>query len=158
MLSFHFIDTEFYILTKLKPLFLNQLHAGSGGYYLSPAIFDCSDDESEIVKEEVFGAVMSVLTFSDDDDAVRRANDSPFGLGAGLMTKDLARAHRVAGQLQSGNVWINDYNLTDSEMPFGGYGMSGYGRELSVHSVESYTQIKCVYVQLGDVDSSLYPM
>ena len=101
---------------------------------------------------------MSVLTFDDESDVIRRANDSPFGLGAGLMTKDLATAHRVAGQLQSGNVWVNDYNLTPSEMPFGGYNMSGYGRELSVHSVDSYTQIKHVYINLGDVDSSLYPM
>ena len=128
-----------------------------GGYYVKPAIFDCSSDDSEIVTTEVFGPVMSILTFKDDDDAVARANASPFGLGAGVMTQNLSKGHRIASQLQSGNVWINNYNLTPCEMPFGGVGMSGYGRELSKHSVESYTQVKHVYVELGDVDSSLYP-
>ena len=104
---------------------------------------------SQIVKEEVFGPVMSLLTFSTEEEAVSRANASPYGLGAGIMTNDLSRAHRVAKRFQSGNVWINNYNLAPSEMPFGGYGMSGFGRENGVYAIENYTQIKNVYVEMG---------
>ncbi|GMH78396.1 hypothetical protein TrST_g3564 [Triparma strigata] len=131
--------------------------SGNEGCYVEPTIFECSDDNSELVKEEVFGPVMSILEFEDEADAVERANDTVYGLGAGIMTNNLARAHRVAKQFQSGNVWINNYNLTPSEMPFGGYGMSGYGRECGTYAIDNYTQIKNVYVEMGDVDSSCYP-
>ncbi|GMH58210.1 hypothetical protein TL16_g02558 [Triparma laevis f. inornata] len=130
---------------------------GNEGCYVEPTIFECSNDNSELVKEEVFGPVMSLLEFEDEDDAVKRANDTKWGLGAGVMTNNLARAHRIAKKFQSGNVWINNYNLTPSEMPFGGYGMSGYGRECGTYAIDSWTQIKNVYVEMGDVDSSCYP-
>ena len=91
---------------------------------------------------------MSVLTFSDEDDAIRRANATEFGLGAGVMTRDLTRAHRVAGALQSGNVWVNTYNLLPPGLPFGGVKQSGFGRENSTYSLDAYSEIKTTYIQL----------
>jgi betaine-aldehyde dehydrogenase len=119
-----------------------------GGYFIEPTILrDCTDD-MDCVREEIFGPVMSVLTFADETEAVRRANDTPFGLGAGIMTRDLSRAHRVADQLQAGNIWINSYNLIPPGLPFGGSKQSGFGREGSIYAMEAYTEVKAVYVQL----------
>ena len=119
-----------------------------GGYFIEPTILrDCTDD-MDCVREEIFGPVMSVLTFTDEAEAVRRANDTPFGLGAGIMTRDLSRAHRVADQLQAGNIWINSYNLIPPGLPFGGSKQSGFGREGSIYAMEAYTEVKAVYVQL----------
>ena len=124
----------------------------AGGYFLAPAIFDrCSDDMS-IVREEIFGPVMAVLTFEGEDEAIRRANDTPYGLSAGVFTRDLARAHRVIARLQAGTCWINNYNITPIELPFGGYKQSGIGRENGRAALEHYTQLKSVYVELGDVE------
>ena len=131
--------------------------SGSAGYYVEPTIFESLSDTNELTRNEVFGPVMSIMEFDTEEEAITRANDSELGLGAGVMTNNLARGHRLAKQFHSGNVWINNYNLCPSEMPFGGYGMSGYGRELGVYAIDSYTQIKNVYVELGDVDSSCYP-
>jgi betaine-aldehyde dehydrogenase len=99
------------------------------GYFVSPAIFDGCRDDMAIVREEVFGPLMSVLSFADEDEVVARANATPFGLAAGLMTRDLARAHRVAAALQAGVVWVNAYNTTPVAMPFGGSKQSGGGPE-----------------------------
>jgi betaine-aldehyde dehydrogenase len=119
-----------------------------GGYFIEPTILrDCTDD-MDCVREEIFGPVMSVLTFTDEAEAVRRANDTPFGLGAGIMTRDLSRAHRVADQLQAGNIWINSYNLIPPGLPFGGSKQSGFGREGSIYAMEAYTEVKAVYIQL----------
>jgi betaine-aldehyde dehydrogenase len=119
-----------------------------GGYFIEPTILrDCTDD-MDCVREEIFGPVMSVLTFADEAEAVRRANDTPFGLGAGIMTRDLSRAHRVADQLQAGNIWINSYNLIPPGLPFGGSKQSGFGREGSIYAMEAYTEVKAVYIQL----------
>jgi betaine-aldehyde dehydrogenase len=101
-----------------------------------------------VVREEIFGPVMSVLTFSDEADAIRRANATEFGLGAGVMTRDLTRAHRVARALQSGNVWVNTYNLLPPGLPFGGVKQSGFGRENSAYSLDAYSEIKTTYIQL----------
>jgi betaine-aldehyde dehydrogenase len=101
-----------------------------------------------IVREEIFGPVMSVLTFSTEDEAISRANDTKFGLGAGLMTKDLARAHRVAGQLESGNVWVNTFNILPPGLPFGGAKSSGFGRENGIYAIEAYTEVRSTYIQL----------
>jgi len=128
-----------------------------GGYYVAPTVLDGVTDESEIVKEEVFGPVMCVLPFDTEEEAVRRANDTPYGLAAGVMTGSLARGHRIAKQFQAGTVWINNFNLCPVELPFGAYKMSGYGRECSLHAVDAFTQIKSVYVETGDVDTSCYP-
>ena len=122
-----------------------------GGYYLRPAIFDGCSDDMPIVREEIFGPVMSVLTFKDEDEAVQRANDTPFGLAAGVFTTNLARGHRVIARLQAGTTWINNYNVTPIEMPFGGYRQSGIGRENGQEALRHYTQVKSVFVEMGDV-------
>ena len=123
------------------------------GYFVSPAIFDNCRDEMAIVQEEIFGPVMSILEFDDEDEVIERANATPFGLAAGVFTNDLTRGHRVIARLQAGTCWINHYNVTPVEMPFGGVKMSGLGRENGRAALEHYTQLKSVYVALGDVDS-----
>jgi betaine-aldehyde dehydrogenase len=121
------------------------------GFFLSPAIFtDCRDDMT-IVKEEVFGMLMSVLVFDTEDEVVARANDTPFGLSGGVFTKDVTRAHRVVANLQVGTSWINNYNLAPVETPWGGFKMSGIGRENGVAGVEAWTQLKSVYVEMDEV-------
>ena len=119
-----------------------------GGYFVSPTILGNCTDDMACVQDEIFGPVMSVLSFADEQDAVARANNTEFGLGAGIMTRDLSRAHRVADQLQAGNVWINSYNLIPPGLPFGGSKQSGFGREGSVYALEAYTEVKATYVQL----------
>ena len=123
------------------------------GNFVRPAIFtDCTDD-MKIVREEIFGPVMSVLRFTDEDDVVRRANATRFGLAAGVFTRDLARAHRVVNRLEAGICWINNYNITPIEMPFGGIKESGLGHENGQAAIEHYTQLKSVYVELGTIQS-----
>lgn len=127
-----------------------QAVAGAG-WFVEPAVFaDCTDAMS-IVREEIFGPVMSVLRFGDEDDVIRRANATEFGLAAGVFTRDLARAHRVVARLEAGICWINNYNITPVEMPFGGYKQSGLGRENGHAAINHYTQLKSVYVELGPI-------
>ncbi|MDI9243825.1 betaine-aldehyde dehydrogenase [Marinobacter sp. CHS3-4] len=124
-----------------------------GGYFVEPTIFtDCTDDMT-IVKEEIFGPVMSVLTFIDEDDVIRRANDTDVGLAAGVFSNDIRRAHRVIHQLEAGICWINSYGESPSEMPVGGYKLSGIGRENGRETLTHYTQIKSVYVGMKDLDA-----
>ncbi|WP_284946788.1 betaine-aldehyde dehydrogenase [Acidisoma cladoniae] len=123
------------------------------GFFVSPAIFDGCDDGHTIVREEIFGPVMTVLTFDTEEEVIARANDTEFGLSAGIFTKDLARGHRVIAQLEAGTCWINTYNITPIELPFGGYKMSGLGRENSRTALDHYTQIKSVYVALTDIEA-----
>ena len=123
----------------------------SDGYFVTPAVFADCDDDMGFVRDEVFGPLMSVLAFEAEDEAVARANDTEFGLSAAVFTNDLQRAHRVANALQAGIVWINDYNVTPPEVPFGGYKQSGIGRENGVQAIEHYTQIKTIYTNLGGV-------
>lgn len=118
------------------------------GYFMEPTILTQCRDDMRVVREEIFGPVMSVLTFSDEQEAITRANATQFGLGAGLITRDLSRAHRVAGQLESGNVWVNTYNLLPPGLPFGGIKQSGFGRENSAYSLDAYSEIKTTYIQL----------
>ncbi len=123
------------------------------GCFVEPTVFaDCSDDMT-IVQDEIFGPVMSVLAFDSESEVVSRANSTSMGLAAGVFTRDISRAHRVVAELQAGTCWINNYNITPSEMPFGGYKESGFGRENGRAAIEHYTQLKSVYVELGDVDS-----
>lgn len=123
------------------------------GHFVEPTVFaDCTDDMA-IVQEEIFGPVMSVLPFDDEEEVVNRANATPYGLAAGVFTRDLQRGHRVIARLEAGTCWINNYNITPIEMPFGGYKQSGIGRENSLAAVEHYTQLKSVYVEMGDVES-----
>ena len=121
------------------------------GFFIEPTIFRNVTDEMTIAREEIFGPVMSILTFSEEAEVIARANATEFGLAAGLFTRDITRAHRVVAQLQAGTCWINQYNLTPVEAPFGGVKMSGVGRENSKAAIEHYSQVKSVYVALGDV-------
>jgi betaine-aldehyde dehydrogenase len=123
------------------------------GYFVEPAIFDGCDDSMTIVREEVFGPLMSILAFKDEAEAIERANDTPFGLAAGVMTRDLSRAHRAAAALQAGVVWVNSYNMTPVAMPFGGSKQSGIGRENGLAALDFYTERKSVYVNLGRVEA-----
>ena len=116
------------------------------GFYVEPTIFDRCRDDMKIVREEIFGPVMSVLTFDDEDEAVARANATPYGLASGVFTQDITRAHRVARRLQSGVCWVNHYNVTPVEMPFGGSKHSGIGRENGQEAIRYYSQLKSVYV------------
>ncbi len=121
------------------------------GNYVRPAVFSECTDAMSIVREEIFGPVMSVLRFRDEDDVIARANATRFGLAAGVFTRDLARAHRVAAKLEAGICWINNYNVTPIEMPFGGIKESGFGHENGQAAIDHYTQLKSVYVELGEV-------
>jgi betaine-aldehyde dehydrogenase len=123
------------------------------GYFVSPAIFDDCRDDMTIVREEIFGPVMSVLEFDDELEVIARANATEFGLAAGVFTNDLTRGHRVIARLQAGTCWINHYNVTPIELPFGGVKMSGLGRENGRAALEHYTQLKSVYVAMGDVEA-----
>ncbi len=126
----------------------------SNGFFVELTVFNSCTDDMTIVREEIFGPVMSVLVFRDEHEVVQRANHTEFGLAAGLFTSDLKRAHRIVAQLQAGICWINNYNITPIEMPFGGYKESGYGRENGLAALEHYTQLKSVYVEMGTVESS----
>ena len=121
------------------------------GYFVTPAVFAACSDDMEFVRDEVFGPLMSVLSFESEEEVIRRANDTAFGLSAAVFTNSVNRAHRVANALQAGIVWINDYNVTPPEVPFGGYKQSGIGRENGRQAIEYYTQIKTIYTNLGDV-------
>jgi betaine-aldehyde dehydrogenase len=123
------------------------------GCFVAPTVFDHCHDDMDIVRREIFGPVMSVLEFNDEDEVIARANATEFGLAAGVFTNDLTRAHRVIAQLQAGTCWINHYNVTPIELPFGGVKMSGLGRENGRAAIEHYTQLKSVYVAMSDVES-----
>jgi betaine-aldehyde dehydrogenase len=125
----------------------------SKGCFVAPTVFDNCRDDMAIVREEIFGPVMSVLEFEDEQEVIERANATEFGLAAGVFTNDLTRAHRVIARLQAGTCWINQYNVTPIELPFGGMKLSGLGRENGRAALEHYTQLKSVYVAMGDVDS-----
>lgn len=129
------------------------LQGFGGGFFVEPTVFTNVTDQMRIAREEIFGPVMSVLSFSDEEEVIERANDSEFGLAAGVFTRDLPRAHRVIGALQAGTCWINAYNLTPVEIPFGGYKQSGIGRENSLAALTHYSQEKAIYVETGDVAS-----
>jgi aldehyde dehydrogenase (NAD+) len=123
---------------------------GTGkGYFVSPTVFADVKPDMTISREEIFGPVLATIEFSDLDEAVARANDSPYGLAAGIWTRDIKKAHYLASKLQAGTVWVNTYNVYDTAAPFGGYKQSGFGREMSAHAIEHYTQIKTVWVDLN---------
>jgi acyl-CoA reductase-like NAD-dependent aldehyde dehydrogenase len=123
---------------------------GTGkGYFLQPTVFAGVTPEMTIAREEIFGPVLAAIEFGDVDEAIARANQSTYGLAAAVWTKDIKKAHYVARKLQAGTVWINTYNVYDTAAPFGGYKQSGFGREMSLHALEHYTQVKSVWVDLN---------
>ena len=123
---------------------------GTGkGYFLQPTVFAGVTPAMTIAREEIFGPVLAAIEFADVDEAIARANDSHYGLAAAVWTKDIKKAHHVARKLQAGTVWINTYNVYDTAAPFGGYKHSGFGREMSLHALDHYTQVKTVWVDLN---------
>jgi betaine-aldehyde dehydrogenase len=127
------------------------------GYYMKPLIFiDCKDD-MRIVKEEIFGPVMVVLPFETEEEVIARANDTEYGLSAGIFTQSLARAHRMTAAIQAGTMWVNNYNLAPTEMPWRGYKKSGLGQENGNAIINYWTQEKSIYIEMGDADAG-YPM
>ena len=123
------------------------------GVFIAPTVLVDVTDDMVIAREEVFGPVMSVLSFRGEAEVLARANATDFGLAAGIFTRDIGRAHRMAAQVQAGTVWINSYNLTPVEMPFGGIKKSGIGRENGLAALRFYTQEKSVYVEMGEVSA-----
>ncbi|MGF6903632.1 betaine-aldehyde dehydrogenase [Paraburkholderia sp. GAS348] len=119
------------------------------GQYIEPTVFTGCHDDMRIVREEIFGPVMSILVFDDEDEAISRANNTAYGLAAGVVTENLARAHRVIHRLEAGICWINTWGESPAEMPVGGYRQSGVGRENGITTLEHYTRIKSVQVELG---------
>jgi acyl-CoA reductase-like NAD-dependent aldehyde dehydrogenase len=122
---------------------------GTGkGYFVQPTVFTDVKPSMTISREEIFGPVLATIDFADLDEAIATANDTPYGLAAGVWTRDIKKAHYVARRLQAGTVWVNTYNVYDTAAPFGGYKQSGFGREMSAHALEHYTQVKSVWVDL----------
>jgi aldehyde dehydrogenase (NAD+) len=121
---------------------------GSQGYFIKPTIFDNVKNDMKIAREEIFGPVLAAITFKDLNEAIEEGNLTEFGLAAAVWTNDIKKAHKAARRLRAGTVWINTYNAFDAASPFGGYKQSGFGRELGIHSLELYTQVKSVWVNL----------
>jgi acyl-CoA reductase-like NAD-dependent aldehyde dehydrogenase len=121
---------------------------GDIGYFVQPTVFSNVSNEMRIAQEEIFGPVLSIIPFRDEEDAILKGNDTLYGLAAAVWTRDIGRAHRVARALKSGRVWINTYAETDAVMSIGGYKQSGYGREMGAESIEAYTQTKSVLMRL----------
>lgn len=123
--------------------------AESGGFYIEPTVFDEVAPGMRISQEEIFGPVLAAIAFDTEEDALRIANDSPYGLAAGLWTRDLQRAHRVARKLRAGSVWVNYWDGGDMTAPFGGYKQSGNGRDKSLQAFSKYTETKATWINLG---------
>ena len=130
-----------------------QPHLDPRGFYMEPAIFTNCTDNMRIVQEEIFGMVMAVLPFDTEEEVIQRANDTNFGLSAGVFTQNLQRAYRVVAQLEAGTTWINNYNLAPVELPWGGWKHSGIGSENGIAGMESWTRMKSVYVEMNQIEN-----
>ena len=122
---------------------------GDRGYFIEPTIFTGVKDEMRIAQEEIFGPVMSILPFKNTDEVVERGNRTFYGLAAAVWTRDVQKAHQLAHRLRAGTVWVNCYDIFDAAAPFGGYKMSGIGRELGEYALQLYSEVKTVYVNMG---------
>ncbi|GIO19674.1 putative aldehyde dehydrogenase DhaS [Oceanobacillus oncorhynchi subsp. incaldanensis] len=118
------------------------------GYFVSPTIFTNVDDDMTIAKEEIFGPVVVAMPYNTIDEVIERANNSPYGLAAGLWTESLKDAHKIAGKLKAGSVWVNTFNETNAAVPFGGFKESGFGREMGSYALDNYTEVKSVWINL----------
>jgi acyl-CoA reductase-like NAD-dependent aldehyde dehydrogenase len=121
---------------------------GSKGFFIEPTVFGGVKNDMTIAQEEIFGPVLATLTFDDVDEVAALANANPYGLAAAIWTNDIKRAHALSRRLKAGTVWINTYGLMDASLPFGGYKQSGFGRELGSAALESYTEVKSVWLQM----------
>jgi phenylacetaldehyde dehydrogenase len=121
---------------------------GDKGYFVEPTVLVDTNENMKVVREEIFGPVVTAIPFSDYDDVVKVANNTVYGLAAGIWTRDIAKAHRLASQLRAGTVWINCFNVFDAALPFGGYKQSGWGREMGHDVLELYTEVKSVCTAL----------
>ncbi|HYG99162.1 MAG TPA: betaine-aldehyde dehydrogenase [Terriglobales bacterium] len=127
----------------------NRVTIGNGnGYFLEPTVFGGATNDMKIAQEEIFGPVLATLTFDDVDEVAALANKSNYGLAAAVWTKDIRKAHALSRRLNAGTVWINTYGLMNAALPFGGYKQSGFGRELGMHAIEHYTELKTVWMNL----------
>jgi len=122
--------------------------SGLGGLFVKPTVLTGITPESTVYREEVFGPVLAALTFTDEDEAIKLANDTPYGLAGAVWTKDVHRAHRVAARIKAGSVWINAYRVVAPSVPFGGFKHSGLGRENGIHAIDEYLEEKSVWVEL----------
>ena len=126
----------------------NPARVNGKGYFVEATVFDETRPGMKVVDEEIFGPVLAVVTFDDEADGIRLANHTMYGLAAGIWTRDVQRAHRVARAVRAGTVWVNTYNFYDSCAPFGGYKASGFGRDLGREALDGYTEVKTVWVSL----------
>jgi acyl-CoA reductase-like NAD-dependent aldehyde dehydrogenase len=122
---------------------------GSKGFFIEPTIFGGVTNDMTIAQEEIFGPVLAALAFDDVDQVIQQANNNPYGLASAVWTRDVKKAHAVSRQLKAGTVWINTYGLMDAALPFGGYKNSGFGRELGMHAIEHYTEVKTVWLNVA---------
>ena len=157
MVSENQLDIALSYIAKGKDEGARVVYGGNAldrdGWFIQPTVFADVNDDMVIAREEIFGPVMAVLDFDDEDDVIARANDTEFGLAAGVFTSDLSRAHRVIGAIEAGSCFINSYNDAPVEAPFGGVKASGVGRENSKEAIKHYSQVKSVYVRMGDVEA-----
>lgn len=127
----------------------NRVREETGGYFIPPTVFDGVRNDMTIAQEEIFGPVLAVITCADTDEAVRLANDTVYGLAAGVWTRDITKAHKVARALRAGFVYVNSFDQSDMSTPFGGYKQSGFGRDKSIHAIDKYCELKTTWIELS---------